>query len=405
MPSPRLYLAPLRSRHDVICTIRDSTSRGGHHGRLIPEIDTPKLAVMKVFWSWQADTHGKTGRHFAREALADARWLLKVPSGVEEPYERDLRESIHLDHDRKDVSGTPSIADMIFRKIDQADVFIANVTPVAKLTRLNPTDGEPPVKKLINSNVAIEYGYAVRAVTDELILLVQNTHYGNRSDLPFDLQHKGSPIQYKLAPDASADERKAEKAKLVGMLVSALRACLVTLGRGSALAESKFQPIKSTTNRAFFWEPGEVLARYSVDNPIHENRSEYSEYFFDEPRALYLRLMPTVPRMEPFSFTKLMNIQELRRVRLMTRAFGSAHFYCNKYGALSYERDGAYLMPLAMTQLHKNGEIWAITCDYWQPYAGEDVVRMGNVDELLRHVSKIPFRSLGITWHRSAIRN
>ena len=339
---------------------------------------------MKVFWSWQADTHGKTGRHFVREALADAIKLLKVPSGVEEPYERDLRESIHLDHDRKDVSGTPSIADVIFRKIDQADVFIADVTPVAELTRLNPTDGEPPVKKLINSNVAIEYGYAVRAVTDELILLVQNTHYGNRSDLPFDLQHKGSPIQYKLAPDASADERKAEKAKLVGMLVSALRACLVTIGRGSALAEPKFQPIKSTTNRAFFWEPGEVLARYSVDNPIHENRSEYSEYFFDEPRALYLRLIPTVPRMEPFSFTKLMNIQELRRVRLMTRTFGSAHFYCNKYGALSYERDGAYLMPLAMTQLHKNGEIWAITRDYWQPYAGEDVVRMGNVDGLLR---------------------
>ena len=146
------------------------------------------------------------------------------------------------------------------------------MTPVAELTRLNPTDGEPPVKKLINSNVAIEYGYAVRAVTDELILLVQNTHYGNRSDLPFDLQHKGSPIQYKLAPDASADERKAEKAKLVGMLVSALRACLVTIGRGSALAEPKFQPIKSTTNRAFFWEPGEVLARYSVDNPIHEKK-------------------------------------------------------------------------------------------------------------------------------------
>ena len=172
---------------------------------------------MKIFWSWQADTPGKTGRHFVRDALADAIKQLKEPSGVEEPHERDLRESIHLDHDRKDVSGTPKIADVIFEKIDHSDVFIADVTPVAELTRLNPTDGEPPVKKLINSNVAIEYGYAVRAVTDELILLVQNTHYGNRSDLPFDLQHKGSPIQYRLAPDASADERKAEKAKLVGV--------------------------------------------------------------------------------------------------------------------------------------------------------------------------------------------
>jgi len=37
---------------------------------------------MKVFWSWQADTHGKTGRHFVREALADAIKLLNPSSRI-----------------------------------------------------------------------------------------------------------------------------------------------------------------------------------------------------------------------------------------------------------------------------------------------------------------------------------
>jgi hypothetical protein len=251
---------------------------------------------MKIFWSWQSDTDGKIGRHFVREALTDAIKQLKAPSDVEEPHERDLRESIHLDHDRKDVSGTPSIADVIFTKIDQADVFVADVTPVAQLTRVNSSDGEPPLKKMINSNVAIEYGYAVRAVTDELILLVQNTHYGNREDLPFDLRHKGSPIQYKLAPGASKDELKAEKAKLVAMMVVALRACMVTLGRSAAPAP-KFEPIPFTTNRAFFWQPGEIMAQYGTPNPLGSRRSEDNEvyeYRFDQPRALYLRLIPTV---------------------------------------------------------------------------------------------------------------
>src|SRR5690348_13211589 len=99
---------------------------------------------MKIFWSWQSDTDGKTGRHFVREALTEAIRQLREPEDVEEPVARELRESIHLDHDRKDVSGTPSIADVIFDKIDHTDVFIADVTPVAELVRLKPIDGELP---------------------------------------------------------------------------------------------------------------------------------------------------------------------------------------------------------------------------------------------------------------------
>jgi hypothetical protein len=131
-------------------------------------------ADVKVFWSWQADTPGKTGRHFVREALADAIKTLKQPEDVEEPSEREAREDLHLDHDRQGVPGSPDLAPTIFRKIDQAAVFVADVTLVAQMHDQAANGGDQGAKKkLINSNVAIEYGYALRALGDESILMVQ----------------------------------------------------------------------------------------------------------------------------------------------------------------------------------------------------------------------------------------
>ena len=121
---------------------------------------------MKIFWSWQSDTPGKTGRHFVRDALARAIKELKEAQELEEPVERDHREALHLDHDRKDVPGTPELARTIFGKIDRSAVFVADVTTTGKLER----PGE--VRTFINPNVAIEYGYAVKALGDEAILLV-----------------------------------------------------------------------------------------------------------------------------------------------------------------------------------------------------------------------------------------
>ena len=157
---------------------------------------------MKIFWSWQFDTPGKTGRHFVWDVLADAIAVLKEPSDVEEPSEREAREALHLEDGRKGVEGSPDLAPTIFRKIDRAAVFIADVTLVANVDqRQLPT--EAPPKKLINSNVAIEYGYALRALTDARVLMIQNVHYGDREELPFDLKHKAGPIPFRLAPDAT----------------------------------------------------------------------------------------------------------------------------------------------------------------------------------------------------------
>jgi hypothetical protein len=61
--------------------------------------------------------------------------------------------------------------------IEHLGLIVVNVCLITRL-RLDASLFEPAPKP--NPNVAIEYGYAVRQVTDELILLVQNTHYGSR---------------------------------------------------------------------------------------------------------------------------------------------------------------------------------------------------------------------------------
>ena len=339
---------------------------------------------MRIFWSWQSDTPGKTGRHFIRNCLKDAIAIAKGAVDVQEPSEREARESLELDQDRFGVVGHPSLSDAIFKKIAAASVFVGDVTLIAEL-KVEPSEDNPEgIKRLINSNVAIEYGYAVGKLTDDAILLVMNLHYGPLTTLPFDLSHKVAPCRYRLAPDASKTEIAAQKKELTGQFVEALRLHIKRVAVQVPVVA--FQPTSSTTNRAFFWEPGEILVQYGHFNPLGTRRTEDEEvyqYRFDEPRALYLRLIPTVPSDALFTFGKLMNILERRRVRLMTRTFNSGTFYRNKYGAISYEASGTNYTPVALTQLHRNGEIWAVTREFWVPYAGENVVAMGNVENRL----------------------
>jgi hypothetical protein len=139
---------------------------------------------MKIFWSWQSDTPGKTGRHFVRDALKDAIERLKEAPDIEEPTDAESREALHLDQDTQGTPGSPSLVGTIMAKIGNSAAVVADITPVGTVTL-------DPKKKLINSNVALELGYAYRAVTEANVLLVFNEHYGTHEELPFDLRHRG----------------------------------------------------------------------------------------------------------------------------------------------------------------------------------------------------------------------
>jgi len=144
---------------------------------------------MKIFWSWQSDTPEQIGKYLVRDALKVAINRLKQAEDIDEP----TRDDLHLDQDTQGTTGSPDLVPTIFGKIEESEVIVADVTIVGK------TDED---KRLINSNVAIELGYALHACTDARVLLVFNKHYGSYEHLPFDLRHKGGGVVFDLAPQA-----------------------------------------------------------------------------------------------------------------------------------------------------------------------------------------------------------
>ena len=334
---------------------------------------------MKVFWSWQSDTDGRTGRHFVRRCLADAVKELKQPDDLEQPTTRETREEMHLDHDRQGVSGSPDLAPTILKKIDAAAVFICDVTLVAQ-NEVREADGSMRTKQQINSNVAIEYGYALHRLTDERILMVQNTHFGNRETLPFDLRHKAGPIQYNLAPDAPKDEVKRAAAGMTGQFVAMLRPFLKMGDIGDE--RQQFAETPTSSSQAAFWKPGETLARYGEENTdwgFSGRQSDRVEYSFDARSAFYLRLIPTKPLPNELRVTDLLDLVNGRKVLVLTRAASAALPDRNRHGAICFEPHGNSTTPTAFTQLFRNGEIWGVTGEFVTELERGSIIKMPNV--------------------------
>lgn len=89
-----------------------------------------------------------------------------------------------VDQDTQGVLGSPAIAETIFEKIRTSDLVVVDVTLVGET---------PRGKRLINSNVAYELGYAHSCHGDQVLIAVMNTYYGTPGDLPFDMKHRRWP--------------------------------------------------------------------------------------------------------------------------------------------------------------------------------------------------------------------
>jgi hypothetical protein len=306
---------------------------------------------MKIFWSWQSDTPGKTGRHLIRESLRAAIDALKKSDSVEEPIERESKNGLHLDHDRAGVSGSPDLARLIFEKIEASTVFVADVTPVSVVQSGESDGGSAVRKRNMNPNVAIELGYALKAVSDRNVLMVLNTHYGDRSYLPFDLAHKAGPIQFELAPDANKEARDAVFAQLTGDFVTALRPFVQ--GQTGHRSTSKFPKTPTTISDAVYFQVGDVLAEFGDD-------SDRTSYVASNGCGFYLRVTPQSPLVRPFTRSELYS--KIRRAAL--RPLWPNHsglFACNAFGAAVVEplspNGGAVK---ALSQVFTNGEIWGV---------------------------------------------
>lgn len=318
---------------------------------------------MKVFWSWQSDTPGKTGRFFVRDALQAAIAHLQQFDEIVEPAEREAVSAMHLDHDRKGASGSPDLARLILDKIESAAVFVADVTPIGIVEKAggdgngngngNVNISRP--RKPINSNVAIELGYALHALTDRSLLMVMNDHYGSREDLPFDLRHKAGPFSFTLAPNADADTIAKASRNLTAHFVEALKLCVAT----KVADEQRNQPLQRTqliTGPATFFSNSDALA--TAGYPTER------EMRFGADDVAYIRLIPMTN--DPVGLARMNKTFELRNPCPMSLDVGGTPGR-NKDGPIIYFHDGASTVT-ALTQGFPSGALWGVTGNVFVPY-------------------------------------
>jgi hypothetical protein len=156
----------------------------------------------KIFYSWQSDSPNNTNRGLIKDALDKAVKTIKDDETISiEPV---------VDRDTFDIPGSPDIGTTIFSKIEQASIFVCDVSFIdPNATRKTP-----------NPNVLIELGYAVKVLGWKRIILVMNTEYGEPGELPFDIRPKRT-MTYKV--NTEAEEKAPARNVLVKQLTAALK--------------------------------------------------------------------------------------------------------------------------------------------------------------------------------------
>ncbi|MDD4617112.1 MAG: hypothetical protein PHW76_08405 [Alphaproteobacteria bacterium] len=323
---------------------------------------------MKIFWSWQSDTPGKTGRHFVRKTLEEAVEKLRQPKeDIDEPPANARADELHIDAGREKVKGSPNLADTILEKIANSACLVADVTPVGYgPARKNEQGKDIPPKALMNPNVAIEVGWGMRNIPENGFLMVLNTAYGDRGSIPFDLAHKGGPLMYCLPHDATAEQIKTEHKKLVAQFVEAL-----TLFVEDAKPKpTAFQRTASTQNKATFWKTGEPLVHVADQlKRWAENKEEYLDYYFDPTESIYFRLMPQIALPAPLKRIALEDAAN-QRPRVLTRTLGGSRPERNGYGAIAYEATNDHDI-VGFVQFMPNGEVWCCSHDLARYFRSE----------------------------------
>jgi len=284
---------------------------------------------MKIFWSWQSDIDGKTGRFLIRGALQNAIDKLKQATDIEVPS----RDDLHLDHDMLGVSGSPELVRTIFAKVEASEVVVADVTLVG---------AADSGKKLINSNVAIELGYALHALSDQKVLLVFNEHYGKYEDLPFDLRHRGGAIIFNLAPNAEKRQVEAQRKSLVDEFARKLRPFLDNAEKSTI----PFEEIRPDFSRGAYFGPRAPLVSISGRH-----------FAYPHQGLCYLRLIPRVTLANQLELARLKEVA-LDAPLLRNDQYSDVFSDLNEFGVIKCTYDEELLT--ASTQLFQNGEIWCV---------------------------------------------
>jgi hypothetical protein len=313
---------------------------------------------MKIFWSWQSDTPSKNNHFLIRDALNMALKQVEVDLDLTEA------ERPEVDHDTKGQPGMVAIVDTIFDKIDQAAVFVADLTYVGR---------SPQGKLLPNPNVMIALGYAIKVLGPERIILVSNAAYGCRpEDLPFDLRHRRAPISFNLPVQAVNEDRKKAQQALTALLTPALSGCL-GLVRDQTAKQIVYPEAPTRAGDRSTW----LSAGEEIKHLDHFHGGGTSNWRVAEQPRFYLRLIPakyegTKSPREVYDFNLL------SRLNPWTDGEGGVNSLGAVVTGITMERSEVY----AATQwFKKTGEVWAFSCraTFSRGEVGQRLLAWGNI--------------------------
>ncbi|MGB3845377.1 MAG: hypothetical protein WA940_05875 [Sphingopyxis sp.] len=262
--------------------------------------------------------------------------------------EADIEDRLDIDHDTRNVPGSPDIVAAILEKIDASDVFVADVTPLVISDR---------GKHVSNPNVLIELGYAKKALGVGRVISVWNTAFTDCTvnDLPFDLRGRRGPISYRLEEGASKADLAAARAQLIDAFVDRIGLCLSTM---SVRTSSKPPWKASIEGDSSIWIAPETPV------PINEGRGSGVKEFLSGPRW-YVRILPT-------SFDPQFMDQGAHSIPPISGSFSWGN---TKGGLLTYQgsvrAEGASKSLDGATMWFRDtGEVWATQTGIMSQYKG-----------------------------------
>lgn len=163
--------------------LRDETSDAGYR------------AVMKIFFSWQADLPTNASTGFIRRCLKDAANELES--------ERNI--SIAVEEATTGSPGSPYIPDELAEKIRKCDIFVCDITAVIRLP--HPQDEDRAGKSLPNPNVTFELGLAAAHVGWRRVIMLFNSGLAEFDQLPFDFDRHRMTL-FSVTPEQAKDAGK-----------------------------------------------------------------------------------------------------------------------------------------------------------------------------------------------------
>lgn len=290
-----------------------------------------------VFWSWQSDLDARVTREVVRYALGEA---IKLLSADIEEADRPM-----LTSDTQGVAGSPDIVATILAKIDEAAIFVGDVTPIAT---------SAAGKACANPNVLLEMGYANKALGTKRVIQVWNTAFEGATveKLPFDMRGRSGPIAFELPEGADKATLRVVRDKLATRLAQALRLA--------------FEQLPSPPAEAVHWQPHyqddtDLWFDRSVDQPVTNPMHGTSKVRWKDHFPGYARLIPSKWSAKPGAKSSLASAEGHPDLMADARSLG---FGVSRAGTMIYwpgEKEFGAYPTVAITQwFEKTGEFWGV---------------------------------------------